>query len=277
MKLDGHQLDPEYIDPRNCLVFWARPTQKIKDLIAIIQQKLKTAAPDLWLMPLPNLHMTVLEVTHSRTVTEIDDLVAKLLASAKQIADYPSTPNHHTRLIKPMLSYDTAALALSFVPAASEAPTPTSTSTSTSSSDTCTAQTPSPDSYTYHHLRRDLHTLTNSTIPISPRYTVPSAHLTIARFNSPNPFTSTTSTNPTTGPASTKSTRETWIKHLESINTWLETTYWPQSSSPPSSSMKTTSIPAGGEWLLSSETGLDIRKGTLWYGGGETVYLGRSI
>lgn len=45
MKLDGHQSDPNFRDPRHCLVFWARPTQMIKKLVEVVQQKLKDAVP----------------------------------------------------------------------------------------------------------------------------------------------------------------------------------------------------------------------------------------
>lgn len=45
VKLHGVQSDPNYIDPRHCLVFWARPPQKVRKLVQIIQQKLKDAAP----------------------------------------------------------------------------------------------------------------------------------------------------------------------------------------------------------------------------------------
>lgn len=45
VKLDGPQRDPEYADPRNCLVFWARPPSRLRQLIEIIQAKLTDAAP----------------------------------------------------------------------------------------------------------------------------------------------------------------------------------------------------------------------------------------
>lgn len=42
-------IDPEteagYADPRHCLVFWARPTQKVKEIIHRVQQELLTVAP----------------------------------------------------------------------------------------------------------------------------------------------------------------------------------------------------------------------------------------
>ena len=45
IKLDGVQKDPSYVDPRHCLVFWARPPKRVRMLVKIIQQKLKDAAP----------------------------------------------------------------------------------------------------------------------------------------------------------------------------------------------------------------------------------------
>lgn len=36
---------PDHTDPRNCLVFWARPPQRIRKLVNVIQQKLVDIAP----------------------------------------------------------------------------------------------------------------------------------------------------------------------------------------------------------------------------------------
>ena len=49
---------------------------------------------------------------------------------------------------------------------------------------------------------------------------------------------------------------------------WLSEEYWPKHDG---------TIKLGGEIIIGDEKGLDFRKGTLWYGGGETVYLGRAI
>ncbi len=78
---------------------------------------------DLWLMPLEKLHLTVMEVAHSKTQDGIAALVDALKAHSTEIADHTMT--HRARLIKPLLSYDSAALALSFVPAAGEKTTDT--------------------------------------------------------------------------------------------------------------------------------------------------------
>lgn len=44
-KLNRPEMEPGFTDPRHCLVFWGRPTQKIKDLIGKIQRELLTIAP----------------------------------------------------------------------------------------------------------------------------------------------------------------------------------------------------------------------------------------
>lgn len=205
---------------------------------------------DLWLMPLENLHMTVMEVAHSKTVDEITKLIHILKDHCKHIADHTGT--HRARLIKPLLSYDSAALALSFVPAAGE-----------SMSNGRTAQD---DQYTYHHLRRDTFAaLTEAGVEIGSRYVVPSAHLTIARFNSPNVFGG----DPLDGDATLDiKKRRHWINEIEMINKWLEAEYWPKEGQ---------LIMPGGEWIVGEEKGLDCRNGTLWYGGGETIYLGEGF
>jgi vesicle-fusing ATPase len=49
LRLSDPTIEPGYVDPRHCLVFWARPTQKVKDLIARIQKELLSVAPSLYL------------------------------------------------------------------------------------------------------------------------------------------------------------------------------------------------------------------------------------
>lgn len=202
-------------------------------------------------MPLDNLHMTAMEVTHSLTIDEIDHLVSILLPNVDAIVDLPY--HHRARLIKPMVSFDSAALALSYVPASGEA--------------LPEGRRASEDEYTYHHLRRDLYALIeNAGVKVASRYVVPSAHLTIARFNTPNVFQGGD------GPMDKAPTldakkREHWIREIELINDWLEENYWPH---------KGKDIKPGGEWMVGEEKGMDFRKGRLWYGGGMTIKLGTS-
>jgi vesicle-fusing ATPase len=221
-------------------------------VIVITVWSIDQNATDLWLMPLDNLHLTVMEVAHSKTGDEIAALVDALKAHNREIADH--TLSHRSRLIKPLLSYDSAALALSFVPAAGES--------------VSHGRTVEDDTYTYHHLRRDTYAaLTEDAgIDVASRYVVPSAHLTIARFNTPNVFG-----GDPLDPSATLDIkkRKHWIHEIEMINKWLEAEYWPQEGE--------DLIKPGGEWLVGEEKGLDFRHGLLWYGGGETIYLGEGF
>lgn len=45
LRLSDPTIEPGYVDPRNCLVFWARPPQRIKELILKVQKELSAAAP----------------------------------------------------------------------------------------------------------------------------------------------------------------------------------------------------------------------------------------
>lgn len=201
-------------------------------------------------MPEHNLHMTVMEVTHSLTEPQIAKLLENLQDSSQDIADWPE--KHQARLVKPMVCYDAAALALSYLPAAGELPS--------------RGKTPENDNYTYHELRRDIYqAITRSGVEIGSRYVVPSAHLTIARFNSPNVFGGDQLDEAQTMDLEK---RKHWLKEIDLINQWLEAEFWPQSDG---------KIKPGGEWVVGEEKGLDFRKGTLWYGGGETVYLGKGF
>ncbi|KAI5364293.1 putative cyclic phosphodiesterase [Septoria linicola] len=243
-KLESPQQNPGYVDPRHCLVFWARPPARAKALIAETQQALKEVAPNLWLMPQDNLHMTALEVVHSLTEPEIDALVAQIRPHAETITDW--TAEHRCRLVKPMVSFDAQALALSWLPAAGEPSQGTSNDKS--------------DEYTYHHLRRDLFGLASGTgVTVASRYVIPSAHLTIGRFIDKSDF------ELPDGSVDREKVAKL-VEKIEKINASLKEKYWPKEGE------KTVE---GGEWVVGDEKGLDFRKGTLWYGGGESVRLGR--
>ncbi|KAL5359632.1 RNA ligase/cyclic nucleotide phosphodiesterase [Aspergillus floccosus] len=251
MRLDGPAKEEGYVDPRNCLVIWAKPPPQIRELIAFVQRELKEVAPTLWLMPSENLHTTVLEIAHSLTEAQIEDMVKTLRSSndisTSHIADY--TFSHRTRLVKPMVSFDSAAMALSFVPAAGEG---------------SEGGNPEGDSYSYHHLRRDVFEMVRKAgIPVASRYSVPSAHLTIGRFITQDGFTTTGAD----GQAQVDHTRvKTLIEKIEDINKKLQSGYWPRGDG---------TIPAGGEWHVGEEKGLVVQKGRLWYGDGTTVQLGK--
>lgn len=199
-------------------------------------------------MPPDCLHMTTLEITHSLTEPEVEKLIPIIEPKLVEITDY--TYNHRVGLVKPLLSYDNQAIAVSFLPA--------------SGKDLQSPLVNQADEYTYHHLRRDLYDLCKSAgITVASRYVVPSAHLTIARFVSKQESGQEAKIHGSDG-----TTMHEWIKHLGRINTWLKENYWPESS------FITREM---GEWVVGQEKGLVCRKGTVWYGGGATVRAGRGF
>lgn len=196
---------------------------------------------DLWLMPSHCQHMTVLEITHSKDAPEIATLISSLLSSIPDVVNISSRdPSKRARLIKPLIGYDASALALSFVPAASEK-----------------------DAYSYHHLRRDVFALASEKVKIESRYIVPSAHLTIGRFIDPSDFAPDEEIE---GIDASKMAK--LVDVIEEINTWLIEEYWPKDDG---------TIKVGGEWHVGEGKGLDCRFGTLWYGGGESVMVGKGF
>lgn len=205
-------------------------------------------------MPLDKLHVNTFEITHSRTAAEIDRLAAALAPRVAGITDYTFT--HRARLTKPLLGYDAAAVALTYVPAAGE---PTAYE----------GRGREDDGYTYHHLRRDLHGLCRETgVELDQRYTVPSAHLTVARFVGQEDFCSSSSSSSEASSDIDHGKVERYVQALEKINEWLVAEYWPREGE---------EVREGAEWIVGEEMGLDHRRGTLWYGGGETVRLGRGF
>jgi hypothetical protein len=56
---------------------------------------------------------------------------------------------------------------------------------------------------------------------------------------------------------------ERFVEGVEAVNKWLEEEFWGE---------------GGMEWVVGEEKGLEMRKGTLWYGdGGETVRVGKGV
>ena len=189
--------------------------------------------------------MTTLEIVHSGRDEDVSALVTTLASQLGHITDY--TYLHPVGLVKPMISYDTSAFALSFLPAVNELH---------SSLDT---------SYTFHHLRRDLYNACKDAgAMLAPRYVVPSAHITIGRFLSQSEFQMTKGGERVTDKA--KVLR--WLDVVESTNAWLQEKYWPKGDH---------ETPTAGQWIVGSEKGLECRGGTCWYGGGYCIRLGKAL
>ena len=187
--------------------------------------------------------MTTLEIVHSGTEEDIFALLASLDTQLGHLTDFTHT--HKTRLVKPMISYDTSAFALSFLPAGDEF------SNSLDSS------------YTFHHLRRDLYNVCKEAgVAVAPRYVVPSAHITIGRFLLQREFQTTINGKMAIDRAKVMS----WLELIDTINMWLQEKYWPRDGG---------NSPEAGQWTVGSEQGLECRGGTCWYGGGYCVRIGK--
>ena len=166
-----------------------------------------------------------------------------------------------------MLTYDASAIAISYLPAAGDKE--------------------NEDKYTYHHLRRDVWEMTSNTsatnatgstageigpgatgpgVKVESRYVVPSAHLTIARFVTAK---DTTRDRTEDGEVDLEVMKK-FVERIDEINEKLEQEYWPQGE-------QGDSIQDEGQWIVGEEQGLDCRWGTLWYGEGETVRLGKGF
>ncbi|KAF3058662.1 hypothetical protein GL218_05584 [Daldinia childiae] len=246
LRLENPQIEPGF-DPRYCMTFWGRPPIHALELAEAIQNRLKAVAPAIWLMPLHRMHITTLEVAFSRTAAEIEALKETLKPAIPHIASY--THRHRSRLVKPMISYDLSAFALSFLPAASEPPL----SPAPMAPDSVEVLRQG-DSYTYHHLRRDVwEQAKDAGVTVSSRYVVPSAHITLGRYL-------------TEADHATPEQRRKWVDAIDEINAWLEAEVWDNADSK-----------LIGEWVIGQEKGLDVRVGTLWYGGGRTVQMGEGF
>lgn len=191
--------------------------------------------------------MTALEVAFSKTPEEIGHLVSTLHQSIPFIVNHPFY--HRSRLVKPMISYDLSAFAVSFVPAAGESPlSPPPVAPDVEEGVT------KGDEYTYHHLRRDVYDkVLAGGIEVGSRYQVPSAHITLGRYLNDEDH-------------DTPEKREQWVKAIDRINEWLEKEVWDKQDAE-----------YVGEWVVGQERGLDARNGTLWYGGGRTILLGEGF
>ncbi|CAG8889648.1 unnamed protein product [Penicillium egyptiacum] len=240
----------DFVDPRNNLAFWARPPKHIRDLVYKIQREIgPLIGPGLWLVPPHHLHMTTLEIRSALTGPEIDEIASSLEMSGltAELASYTLT--HRARLVKPIISYDTSAIALSFVPAAGE--------------EGRNVYTGKDDQFTYHHLRSDLYNIvTQSGCPIAARYTVPSAHITIARFVVPS--------GPKEGepdsPREFEKKASRLIDKIDDLNHELRSNVW-----------RRLGDPSQGQWVVGHEKGLELMKGRTWYGIGDSIVFGEGF
>ncbi|KAI1863200.1 uncharacterized protein JN550_009726 [Neoarthrinium moseri] len=222
--------DPEYVDIRNNLCVWARPTQALIELVDFIQGELQMMAPGLWIAPASWLHMTVVEIVHSQPDDVVKQTVIQLLQCLSALVNL--VLEHPVVLGRPQLNYDDATVTMTFVPIGER-------------------------EYTYLHLRRDIANMcTEHGVEVGSRYFTTSSHITIVRFVD-------------SAGLETRASRKAWVEKIEGLNSELREKYWRRNLGEGPSK--------AGQWMIGAERGLEVRKGRLWYGGGETVQYGKAV
>lgn len=172
--------------------------------------------------PITNLHLSLLELGHSMTADANAALVTRLATSLSALLSYPRA--HSARLYRPTLACDASSLVLKFLPA--------------------------DDAYSIHHLRRDLfERVRTSGVSIAPRYVVPSAHLSVARFVDNGDFEEEGRTS--------VAKMQGWWALVEAINKNLAERFDSRSGG----------RDEDGAWTVDNA---QCRYGAQWYGGGQS-------
>ncbi len=131
-----------------------RPPQLITDHILTLEKYLREAEPDQYYYPQSDLHLTLLEICHSRNAEEAQRVARAVRANANKLfADLPAI-----KMGLPVLAFDQTGCILSFATAGPE----------------------------LSLFRRSMvERLTGCDVPIAPRYTPQSAHITFLRYLQP--------------------------------------------------------------------------------------------
>jgi hypothetical protein len=128
-----------------------RPSQLVTDYILTLEEYLRKAEPDQYYYPQSDLHLTLLEICHSRTAEEAQRVARAVRANANKLfADLPAI-----KMGLPMLAFDQSGCALSFA-------------------------APGPELSLFR--RSMFERLTDCAVPIAPRYMPQSAHITFLRY-----------------------------------------------------------------------------------------------
>ena len=198
-----------------------------------------------------------MEIQHSVTADAVHETVNTMGYDAiKDIVQLPRA--RPCRLINPRLSFDDHCVALSFMPAADELPYPCRHPDCLRGDNHACEDTGGNnetkdrgnDSYTYHHLRRDLyHRITAVGATVGSRYVVPSCHITLSRFTTNQDHMNSAEV-------------QYWVEAIIKLNEWLRREYWVESG---------VQAAGRGQWIIGREGKVLCQMGTLWFGGGRTV------
>ena len=187
--------------------------------------------------------MTVCEVAHSRTESEIEKLVEQLrpvLGNLEVVLEEKAEEGRKARFECPMVMIDGAGVAISFLPCAQEE---------------------GKDGWGYHHLRAEVFEVVEEAVAVGSRYVVPSAHLAIARYVR----------------EIGREEVERLVGAIDRVNEVLERAF--DSGEVDEEILTREGLESGmASWTVGEEKGLELRAGACWYGdGGRTVTVGKSI
>jgi 2'-5' RNA ligase len=107
------ELDSPRTDMRCGVNIICRPTVDVVDYIVSIQEYLRVFEPDQYYYPPSDLHLTLVEICHSRTPEEVFHIADVVGPETSRIAATASVP----KVDSPMLVFDSRAIALNFLPA----------------------------------------------------------------------------------------------------------------------------------------------------------------
>ena len=131
-----------------------RPSRAVRSAVEVVQGHLRQLEPDQYYCPLPDLHMTLVEICHSQTLR-----TARNIASVLREIEYRKwLPDHSVRLDSPSLVSDNSGCALRFA---------------------------QPDGPLADLRRRMIAAIEQSGVHICSRYPPASAHITLLRYVAP--------------------------------------------------------------------------------------------
>ena len=153
-KILVQELNRPHTDMRCGVNLICRPTIDVVQYIVSIQEYLRIFEPDQYYYPASDLHLTLLEICHSRTPEEACLIADGVGSEIRRIAAMTSPP----KVDSPILVFDSHAVALTFLPT---------------------------DDALQNARQSILEGLLNTGISVDPRHETKSAHVTLMRYITP--------------------------------------------------------------------------------------------
>lgn len=111
-KILVQELNSPQTDMRCGVNIICRPAIDVVEYIVSIQEYLRVFEPDQYYYPPSDLHLTLVEICHSRTPEDVSHIAAAVRSGVSRIAALTPLP----KVDSPMLVFDSHAVALNFLP-----------------------------------------------------------------------------------------------------------------------------------------------------------------